>query len=529
MAFIEITAGVFLILFALRYLRKGFGCVVGGDLLDWLQGHTHTRARALAGGMVAGTVMPSSTAMALLSVQMSREGKVAWPQVFAVLLGAQVGITALIQVLTFNLGSYAPVFLVMGGALFLYGDAARPRGVGQVTLVFGFLLFGMNLISGAARAIAEDPALVDLFAALGALPVLLFAGAVLLTFVLQSSTASIAVGIGLATGGQVTPTMLFLWVLGANIGLCLTVLAAGWPGAESRRLGASVLLVKVPLAAAFLFLLPLVEAGGMGVPGDLARQAAWTHTFFNLSAALAVPFAVFVGHLVDVFLPAKEEEAAGKDRVALDPLLLQHPSLAVNAALREALRVFDQLHVLREALVAAVRAGTLSPHRLPSLASRAREVMEIRQGLVRFLDGLDDDSLDPGDARMKDALDDLMREIPVLLRTLERDLPEELQKFLAVGAPAREAAVPLICGAADRCARLMEAVARMLMQEKPELGGDVRELKRENSAWMIAAKRTHGQLPEAAWEIIDDFQQLNRRLGGVAYVYCREQPGAADL
>ena len=63
-------------------------------------------------------------------------------------------------------------------------------------------------------------------------------------------------------------------------------------------------------------------------------------------------------------------------------------------------------------------------------------------------------------------------------------------------------------------------------------GGVVRERKRENSAWMIAAKRTHGQLPRSCLGDHrggDDFQQLNRRLGGVAYVYCREQPGAADL
>lgn len=529
MAFIEIAAGVVLILFALRYLRKGFGRLLGGDLLDWLQGRTRTRIRAFGGGMVAGTVMPSSTAMALLSVQMSREGKVAWPNVFAVLLGAQVGITALIQVLTFNLGSYAPVFLVVGGALFLYGEATRPRGIGQVALAFGFLLFAMNLISGAARAIARDPALVDLFAALGALPILLFVGAVVLTFVLQSSTASIAVGIGLAAGGQVTATMLFLWVLGANVGLCFTVLAAGWSGVDSRRLGASVLMVKVPLAAAFLALAPILLSAGVSLPGDLARQAAWTHTLFNLAAGLAVPFATFIGRVVDALFPVDQSKGDGQERMALDPLLLQHPSLAVNAALREALRVFDHLHVLREAMVGAVREGTLSPHLLPSLGSRAAEVMEIRGSIIRFLDALDDDSLDAGDARMKDALDDLMREIPVMLRTLERDLPEELRKFLALDPSAREAAVPLICGAAERCARLMEAVARMLMQEKPELGGDVRERKRENSAWMIAAKRTHGQLPEAAWEIIDDFQQLNRRLGGVAYVYCREQPGAADL
>ncbi len=63
---INLMAGVLLILFGLRFLRKGFARVMGGDLLDWLQGFTRTRFRGLIGGILGGLVMPSSTAAAWL-------------------------------------------------------------------------------------------------------------------------------------------------------------------------------------------------------------------------------------------------------------------------------------------------------------------------------------------------------------------------------------------------------------------------------------------------------------------------------
>ena len=69
----------------------------------------------------------------------------------------------------------------------------------------------------------------------------------------------------------------------------------------------------------------------------------------------------------------------------------------------------------------------------------------------------------------------------------------------------------------------------MLMQYKPELGQEILRKKQENSAWMIAIKRSPGPLPQPVWEIIDDFQQLNRRMGGVAYVFCQDQPSAGML
>lgn len=531
MQFINLIAGIVLILLGLRLLRKGFARLLGGDLIDWLQDFTRTRPRALLGGTAAGTIMPSSTAMALLSVDMTRDGKMPWPNVLAVLLGAQLGITVLIQVLSFNLQDYAGAFLAGGGILFLFVNRSKPKGIGQALLAFALMLLGMGFISDAARAVGSDPNIENLFVALAELPLLFLVGALILTLLVQSSTASIALALGLAAGGQMDLPMLLLWVLGANLGLCLTVLAAGWGRTDGRRLGLAVLLIKMPLALAVVLLLNgLPDAILADLPGTLQQQAAWTHTLFNLAACGAVLVAGRLERLMVALVPEpKNSKAAQRDRLRLDPLLLQNPALAVNAAMRETLRLFDTLHVMRDVMIDSVRRGQLSSEVRGEVEQRTRQVLAARRELVRFLDGVPDDSLDGPDGTLKETIDDFMRELPIIVRTLGRELLAETDELLNRYPSRLETVRPLLIEAAERLSRQMENVARMLMQEKPEIGSLILQNKRDNSAWLIRTKRSHADLPHPAWEILDDFQQLNRRLSGVAYVYCRDEPGADEL
>lgn len=290
MEFINIVGGIVLILFGLRYLRKGFARMLGSDLVDWLQQFTTTGMKSFAGGVIAGTVMPSSTAMAFLSVQMTREGKVAFANVLAVLLGAQVGITVLVQVLSFNLQPFATVLLACGGLFHMYFSDQKIKGSGQVLLAMAFLFLGMGIISAAAKSIGADPGIAELFSVLAKFPLLLCIGAIILTMVIQSSTASIAVALGLAVSGHVTLPMLLIWVLGTNIGMCLTVLVAGWSRIEGRRLGFAILMIKLPLAAAaFIAVRHIPLEIWNEVPGTHFQQGAWAHTLFNLLAIIGLP------------------------------------------------------------------------------------------------------------------------------------------------------------------------------------------------------------------------------------------------
>ncbi|ABM62085.1 Na/Pi cotransporter family protein [Halorhodospira halophila] len=529
MELINLLAGILLILFGLRFLRKGIARTLGGDLLDWLQGFTRTRGRALVGGVAGGALMPSSTATAMLSVQMTRHGRVSWRNVLAVLLGAQLGSTVLVQLVSFDLQDYQGLFLAVGAFLFLFLEAARPRGVGQTLLAFGFMLLGMGLLSEAAVAMGSDPAVEALFEALGQLPLLLMVAAVLLTLLVQSATASIAVALALVAGGQISLEMLLLWVLGANIGLCLTVLIAGWGDVQGRRLGLAVLMVKLPLAAAIAaLLLALPGPPPEGWVGGLPQQAAWVHTLFNLLACLAVLVAPALERWVSALTP--DPETPERPAVArLDPLLLDNPTLAINAAMRETLRVFDALHLTGEIVVQGLRQSHLPAHAATEVEARTQDIQRVCEELTEFLDGIPDDSLSPSDQALKDTLDDFMRELPMIVRTLGPDMHDQVRRLLEHHEESVEASRPLLLEAASRFTQQMNTVARMLMRERPELGRKILMRKQETSRWLIEAKRHQPGLPYPAWEVLDGFQQLNRRLSGVVYVYCHDEPGMDAL
>ncbi len=530
MHFINLVGGILLILLGLRTLRKGFARVTGGDLLDWLQDFTRTRLRALIGGIAAGVVMPSSTAMAMLSVDMTRDERANWRNVLAVLLGAQLGITVLVQVLAFNLQDYVGILLAVGGVLFLFIERSRPKGIGQALLALAFILIGMGFISSSAAQIGGDPAVENLFAALAALPWLFLIGALLLTLAVQSSTASIALALGLVASGQVSLEMLLLWVIGANIGLCLTALIAGWARLDARRLGLAVLLIKLPLA---LVCVALVQGLGTAtletLPGTTHQQAAWAHTLFNLVACLAIAAASPLENLTRSLIPPPPEQGEDSDPSRLDPLLLQNPALAINAALRETLRIFDTLHVMREEIVGQIREGAIRDGLAIGIARRSRRILKNREDMMRFLDAVPDDALGADDASLKETMDDFLRELPLIVRTLGRELLDETQTLLEKHIDELPGYRDLLLEASDRLGRQMESVSRMLLQERPELGREILKNKRDNSSWLIRHKRSRSDLPMSAWEILDDFQQLNRRLSGVAYVYCRDEPGVDGL
>lgn len=515
-----------MILFALRFVRKGFDRILGGDLLDWLQGFTRNRLRAFTGGVASGLVMPSSTAMAFLSVQMSREGKIPWTHVMAVLFGAQVGFTAMIQILSLNLNQYAGVFLSIGGFLFLFTKSRQSRGIGQSILAFGFLFVGMGFISSSARALGTDDNVIELFAALASFPLLLFIGAMLITVMMQSSTASIAVALALSQGGELEPILVFAWVLGANAGLTLTVLIAGWSRLEGRRLGLANALVKVPLALIFLSVFMILGSKFFDqLPGAIVQQAAWLHTFFNLSACLSLFFAASFEKFLKAIIP--EPPAAGKKEFPhLDSMLLQNPSIAMGAALRESLRLFDTFHLISQKALSPVfyevaRNGVVQDTSA-SISIYLRDVSTLRKSIGDFLDEIPDDALDEEDRRMKDTLDDLLREMPLMIRTVQDVVAPSVMKLLAKQPEDKDQVKKVILEISKKFEKQVETLARMLMSGNESIGKEIIDTKQALSSQLIQLKRQTPGLPEPAWNILDAFQQLNRRLASIAYIYARD-------
>ena len=155
---------------------------------------------------------------------------------------------------------------------FLFLQRAIFRGTGQIFLGPGLIFLAMSIIGNTGKLAATSQDMKALFSILEHYPWLVFVSTGLLALALQSSTACIGLGIGLAKGGLVTGAALVPWVLGANLGIGLTMMIAGWASIEGRRLALASILLKTFFALLVLlagsqfasYLMPLFREESIG-------------------------------------------------------------------------------------------------------------------------------------------------------------------------------------------------------------------------------------------------------------------------
>jgi len=427
MIVVDIGAGVALTLFGVRFLRKGLDRLFGGKLVPWIAATTKDRWRGFGAGIVAGTVAPSSTTMSLMAVQLLHLGKFGPDRLLALLLGAGVGITVMVQLLAFKITDHVGWFLVLGVLLFQFFKRPILRGIGQCLLSLGFIFLAMRIIGSAAREISGSQDVVQLFAILEGNPLVLLMGTAILAFVMQSSTASIAFGLALSMGGIVSPLMMVPWVLGTNIGLAATSLVAGWRDLDSRRLGTANFLLKLSGG------LPLALIPGLGIamfeimPGDFARQVAMFHTGFNLLVGLlALPFLAHICAMVGWMVsPEQGQSEPEAPESYLDRSALETPSLAIAQATRETLRMGDQLRWMLVAFQDAFRRS--DKELLFRIRERDNVVDGINLSIAEYLGSLDE-GMSAEDARWQLALLSFSNELESVGDIIDKHLVDLLVK-----------------------------------------------------------------------------------------------------
>ena len=156
MALWHIAGGVALMLFGIRFLRKGLERVFGHALHAWIERMGTNRGRASLAGLAFGTVAPSSTAQTLLVMQLLNAGKLSPERMLGFLLGANVGITVTVQLIAFRFFDYNWLFLIAGVATYLWARSETGRGVGQAVLSLGLVFLAMQLIGDAARGLTAS-------------------------------------------------------------------------------------------------------------------------------------------------------------------------------------------------------------------------------------------------------------------------------------------------------------------------------------------------------------------------------------
>jgi phosphate:Na+ symporter len=287
-------------------------------------------------------------------------GLVALVPALAVMLGANVGTTLIVQVLSFDVTAAAPILILVGLIAFRRGAKTRRRDLGRVAIGLGLVLLALHLLVAAIEPEESAPLMRELFAAVTGDPIIEILIAAVLTWAAHSSVATVLLTMSLAQAGIVTPVSAFALVLGANLGSAVNPVLEGVRGSDpaSRRLPFGNLITRVVGCAVFLPFLPAIGHALAALDPDPARQAANLHTAFNLVVAalfiLALdPFA----RLLEWMLPDKVEGADPGQPRYLDPVSLDTPSVALANAAREALRVADVVEAMLRGTLEVFQTG----------------------------------------------------------------------------------------------------------------------------------------------------------------------------
>jgi phosphate:Na+ symporter len=532
MALLNLTSAIILILLGMRYLRKGLDRLFGNQLVEWLQETAKNRYKAFLSGIVAGLISPSSSAIAVLSVQILNQSTLTAGRMLAVVLGANVGLTVIVQLITFDLQDFAGIFIVAGGIGFLFLQRAIFRGTGQICLGLGFIFLAMSIISNTGKLAATSQDMKALFAILEHYPWLVFVSTGLLALVLQSSTACIGLGIGLAKGGLVTGAALVPWVLGANLGIGLTMMIAGWASIEGRRLALASILLKT------FFALLILLAGSQlasylmtALPGGIDRNAANLNTFFNLLIGLcALPALSPISKGLSYLVPSQSLEEQDEPGIFLDPLLLQTPSLALSQAVREESRILDHLRLmLRTVWTMCTNQNRDVKHKVEDLYGR---VIAIQAELKDYLEQIADENLSDEDINWRFNLLDYSQELVIAATLIKRDLVDaaipysRLTKELPVGDSSElENIVNRTMERVHKATVLLMAqdvrMAKSFIQEKEEISDRYRAIRRR-----YLERLGPGQKPDASFfDLLNCFRRINTHLTSVAYAIVRSTDG----
>lgn len=350
-AFLTMIGGLALFLYGMNLLGEGLAKASGGRMESILEKLTGNPVMAVLLGAGVTAVIQSSSATTVMVVGFVNSGIMKLEQAVGVIMGANVGTTITSWILSLTgidsssflvrmlkPTSFSPILAIVGVAMLLFSKKEKNHYVASILVGFAVLMFGMDTMSGAVKPLAQVPAFTGILTAFSN-PLLGMLAGVVLTAVIQSSSASVGILQALCLSGAVSYSTAIPIILGQNIGTCVTAMLSGVGASRNARRAALVhLYFNIIGTAVFMAVFYLLEAifrfPFMESPAD-ALGIAVVHSCFNVSATLLLlPFSKGLVRLASLTIggesgPSRDTERDGVLQL-LDPRFLNTPSYAIE-------------------------------------------------------------------------------------------------------------------------------------------------------------------------------------------------------
>ena len=377
----QVFGGLALFIFGMKVMSDGLQQAAGSRLRDLLYHLTRNRLAGGGVGSVMGFLVHSSAATVML-VGFVNAGLMSLSQSVPVMLGANVGTTISMQVVSFKLDEYCWFAIALGFLLQITGRREGVKHAGSVLFGFGLLFLGMQTMSLGVAPLKGGPLETVLQRADAATFTGMLLGLLIstcFTGIIQSSGATVGVLFALSTAGVFTEfRQVMPLLLGAHMGTCATALLGSiGTGVEARRVAIAHLMFNVLGSVAAIAMTPLYLWLIPRTADDLVRQIANAHTIIqSVNALLVLPLVVPFARLVERLTPSR---AAPMERSHLRDSCIETPETALLAVLRETQRMAG---FVREELDASIRCLVEGAPQVPAGLRRTEEAVNTLKAAI---------------------------------------------------------------------------------------------------------------------------------------------------
>lgn len=361
---IDLFGGLALFLYGMRIMGAGLKESASGTLKKALESVTNSKFKAFLLGLMVTAVIQSSTATIVITSGLVAAGLLTLRQSLGIIVGANVGTTVTGQIIRlldvdasgsallkfFQPSTLAPIALAIGIILIMFCKFRSSDTVGGIAIGFGILFTGLMNMTASVDSLSASGVFEELFSHLSSNPFLGYAIGFAVSFVLQSSSATVGILQAFSSGGDLPFKAIYAVLMGIYLGDCVTTAIVCAIGAKSdaKRVGIYNVLFNLGKSAIVLVGVTIVHKLGLidglwnktVTPGIIAD----TNTIFNLACALLLLPLLETFEKLSCRIVKDEPVPAFKyaDRVAeLNPAFAETPALALNACYDTLCTMFD--------------------------------------------------------------------------------------------------------------------------------------------------------------------------------------------
>ena len=353
-------------------------------------------------GAVTTAVLQSSSATTVMPIGFVSAGLMSLPQAISIIFGANIGTTMTAQIIAFKISDYIYVIIFIGFLISFVTKSEKVKSIGQTIFAFGLLFLGIETMGDVMKPLASSPVFTDLIGRVAHIPVLGVAVGTLMTLVVQSSSATIAVLQNFASqpGSDGVTSIIGLAgaipiLLGDNIGTTITALLASiGQSKDAKRTAVAHCIFNI--SGCFLFiwfvkpfaaLIQSISPKGPEIE-VISRQIANAHTVFNITMTLIwVCLIKLMVKIVMTLIPdgKKGVEDPGSP-IYLDENIISQPAAALQLVAKEIFRMSDQVRDILKKTIELVKNEEVKS--IDGLKENGEQVERLGKCITEYLAAL---------------------------------------------------------------------------------------------------------------------------------------------